>query len=265
MNETKILDGATGTLLWAKAEKAGLEKYATWRYNVDHPQFLAQIAKEYHMAGSDIVYSNTFVATRMTVGETGYKLRDVIASAIKAVQDEGVCCAYSLGPLEKIMEPYGTLTEQECSDNFREAIEIACDYSPDLIVLETFQDINMLKIAAEIAAESKLPVICSMSFDKGGKSLFGTSPASMVEELSALKPAAVGMNCSLGPKAAVGIIDEFAASTSLPLLVKPNSQDLPPEEFAKALEPVFSKVSYIGSCCGSNPDYIRALKDRIKG
>jgi len=260
---TKILDGATGTLLWEMAAKEGIEQYATWRYNADHPKMLAAVAKAYHQAGSDIVYSNTFVANRMTVGNTGYKLRDIIASGIKAVQDEGVLCGFSIGPLEKFLEPYGDLSEQQCRDVYREVIEIGCDYSPDMIVLETFQDIEMVKIVAEIAKESKLPVICSMSFDKGGRTLFGTSPAQLAAEGKAAGVYAVGMNCSLGPDKAVEIINQFAEATDLPLLLKPNTQDYSPEAFAEILAPVLAKVAYVGACCGSNPDYIRALRDML--
>ena len=75
--------------------------------------------------------------------------------------------------------------------------------------------------------------------------------------------AAIGLNCSFGPLDAQPVIEEFAQKTDIPLLLKPNTADLGPEDFAKAVEPSLPHVSYLGACCGSDPSYIRALRQTV--
>ena len=99
-----------------------------------------------------------------------------------------------------------------------------------------------------------------MSFHIGSRTFFGADIDSMLEALRPLDIDAVGLNCSFGPQNAVPVIREFSVKTSLPLLLKPNTADLPPEAFARAIEPALPLVSYLGSCCGSSPEYIKELK-----
>lgn len=257
-----ILDGAFGTCLWAEAEKRGIEKTSTWRYNTEQPALLADIIKAYAAAGSDIIYSNTFVALRpfLEAENLGGRLKDTIQSGIRLVKDSAdVKVAASFGCLDKMMEPYGTYTEKQVEDYYRESIDIAFAQDPDYIVLETFMDLNMLEIAARVAVETKLPVWCSMSFTANGKSILGNSIDEMIERLEALGVSALGMNCNIGPKEAQGIIKEFSEKTKLPLLCKPNSANLSAKDFADAMQPILGTATYIGACCGTNPEYIAEL------
>ena len=98
-----------------------------------------------------------------------------------------------------------------------------------------------------------------MSFHKGSRTFYGTSIDDMLEALEPLNVDAVGLNCSFGPEKAVPVIQEFAEKTSLPLILKPNTADLCPKDFAEAIAPALPLVSYLGSCCGSDPRYTRAL------
>lgn len=261
--ENIFLDGAFGTCLWAEAEKRGIEKTSTWRYNTEQPQLLSDIIKAYAAAGSDVIYSNTFVALKpfLEAEHLGGRLEETIRNGIRIVKDSAdVKVAASFGCLDKMMEPYGDLTKQQVEDIYRQSIDIAFSEDPDFIILETFMDLNMLEIAAKVALETKIPVWCSMSFGPSHKSLLGNSVEEMIERLEPLGVSALGMNCNIGPEAACGVIDEFASKTKLPLLCKPNSADLSAEEFAKQMLPVFGKAKYIGACCGTNPQYIAELR-----
>lgn len=267
MDKPVLLDGAFGTCLWAEAEKQNIAKVSTWRYNIEEPKLLESIIKAYAAAGSEVIYSNTFVANRtnLEAEHEGDKLKDVIRNGIRLVRESSDCkVAFSSGALPKMLEPLGNMTEQEVEDVYREVFDIAIGESPDLIVLETFMDLNMLEIAARVAKETNLPLICSMSFDAKGRTILGNSVEDMIERLSPLGLAGIGMNCSVGPESAVKIIEEFKEKTNLPLLVKPNSADLNAKDFARALSPCFDNVSYIGACCGSNPNYIAELKRLIE-
>ena len=98
----------------------------------------------------------------------------------------------------------------------------------------------------------------------------------IVEELSELGVDGVGLNCSQGPETALPIILEFAEKTQLPLVFKPNAgKPVLAEDgsvltaydaatFVRDVEPALDKVAYVGGCCGSSPDYIRALKARLE-
>ena len=198
-----------------------------------------------------------------------------VAAAKAAAAGTDVKVALDIGPLATMLKPLGTMSDSEAAGIYEEIISSGMDGNPDMIVLETFMDAKMLKIACEIASGCGIPVLCSMSFGKRGRTIMGDSPASMIKTLEPYYPAAVGINCSYGPQQSLEVFKKFAEATDMPLLFKPNA-GLPvnvdgteypytAEMFAQECMPVLDRVSYIGSCCGSNPDYIRALAAIING
>ena len=275
-----LLDGAVGTELWAKAEKNGWKKEPVWKYNIDHPEIVAELAREYADAGSDILLSNTFGANAPSVQKSSsYSVSEVVSAGVKiakeAVGGRGIRVGLDAGPLSELMEPYGDLTEEEVAEIYAEMFEAGVGAGADLIFLETFIDLAMLRVAAEEAKKYGVPVFCSLSFERLGKTMMGNSPEDMIEELEPLGVDAVGMNCSLGPELAVPIIKKFAGKTSLPLLFKPNaglpvmkadgtvSTEYSAKAFVDGIAPALDFVDYIGGCCGSAPSYIRELAERI--
>ena len=275
-----LLDGAVGTELWAKAEKNGWKKEPVWKYNIDHPEIVAELAREYADAGSDILLSNTFGANAPSVQKSSsYSVSEVVSAGVKiakeAVGGRGIRVGLDAGPLSELMEPYGDLTEEEVAEIYAEMFEAGVGAGADLIFLETFIDLAMLRVAAEEAKKYGVPVFCSLSFERLGKTMMGNSPEDMIEELEPLGVDAVGMNCSLGPELAVPIIQKFAGKTSLPLLFKPNaglpvmkadgtvSTEYSAKAFVDGIAPALDFVDYIGGCCGSAPSYIRELAERI--
>ena len=272
-----LLDGATGTRLWELAEAAGLAKEPVWKYNLECPRIVAQVAREYAEAGSQIVFTNTFGANGPAVRRDGaYPVDAVVRAGVRiareALAGTGVKVALDIGPLTTLMEPYGDLTEEEAEDIFAEQIGSGMEESPDLIVLETFMDMEMLRVAAGVAKRHGVPVLCSMTFEKGGRTLMGNTVEDILDTLTPLGIDAIGMNCSMGPDLAQPVIREFAAKTKLPLFFKPNAglPGIGPDgaplshytagHFAADVAPVLELVDYVGGCCGSDPEYIRALK-----
>ena len=267
MNRTILLDGASGTLLWSMAEARGIPKIPVWRYNKLAPQLVESIARAYLDAGSGIIYSNTFCANPPAVEQEGEDLEEIIRTGVaiakSAAAEYGAKTALDFGPLMNALEPFGGTSEDDCRGYFRRMCRLGAAEGADLIVLETFMDAPMLRIAAEEAAETGLPLFCTMSFASGSRTFFGSSIDDMLEALDPLSPAAVGLNCSFGPVQAIPVMQEFAQKTDLPLILKPNTADLPAAEFAKAMEPALDTVSYAGACCGSDPEYIRKIKDLL--
>ena len=269
MKNITLLDGAFGTEIWKLAQESGLNRISTWRYSLEAPQLVQSIHESYVKAGSQIIYTNTFTANRpaiekeggdpMQVIEAGVALAKAAAGAKKSVK-----VALDFGPLFQALEPYGPVSEEECRAIYREMCTVGAACGPDLIVLETFMDADMLAIAAEEAKKTGLPVFCTMSFHKGSRTFYGSGIDEMLKALAPLEIDAVGLNCSFGPEKAVPVIQEFAEKTDLPLVLKPNTADLSPEDFAAALAPALPLVSYLGSCCGSDPRFIEALSKSLK-
>ena len=275
-----LLDGASGTHLWNMAEAQGFAKDPVWKYNVDHPELVKRLAEEYIAAGSNIIYTNTFGANIHAVTRSSsYSVAEVVSAGVRiakeAVAGTDVKVALDVGPLSVLMEPYGDLTEEEAEEIFREQIGAGMAEHPDLVVLETFMDLEMLKVAASVAKSYDVPVLCTMTFESRGRTMMGNRVEDIVEELTELGVDGVGLNCSLGPVDALAIIREFAECTSLPLVFKPNAgkpvlaedgsviSPYSAEDFAADVAPVLDLVTYLGGCCGSSPEYIRVLRDQL--
>ena len=272
MNDTEhtitLMDGATGTRLWALAEAAGEARAPVWSYNLTHPELVRQVAEEYVAAGSKLLCANTFTANAAEVARVpGMDVREVVAAGVRIAKEAAeaagdVRVAVDVGPLSTLLFPYGDMEPEEARALFAEQIGAGVDAGADCVFLETFTGVAMLRIAAEEALRHPLPVLCSMSFDKSGRTLMGDGIDDIVGALEPLGVAALGINCSFGPSSAVPVIREYVARTRLPLIVKPNA-DCGAEAFAETLAPVLPLVAYAGACCGSGPDYIRALAARL--
>ena len=302
-----LLDGACGTCLYEKAEQRGLERKPVWMYSIEAPDMVEELAGEYIAAGTRIIQTNTFNANPKTVEREGFDLEEVISAGVRIAQkaagrtqNANDKCRVSLdiGPLTDFLEPYGDMTEEECSAIFAHIIKAGLfanhsdlssvtgynkTFDVDLITLETFIDLNMLRIAAGTAAAvaedalskvqdpskaERFTVICSMSYQKDGKTLFGNTPedlCSFANEFAQAHPlidVVIGINCSFGPKAALDVLNTYSENSRLPLLFKPNAEEgISAESFAELAAAAFEKADYTGSCCGSNPDFIRALAD----
>ncbi|MBO4429142.1 MAG: homocysteine S-methyltransferase family protein [Clostridia bacterium] len=272
-----LLDGAVGTTLWGIAEAHGVEKVPVWRYNIEHPEFVEELTRKYLEAGSEIILANTFGANGPSVKRSSpYEPSAVVKAGVeitkKVLAGTGVKTCMSAGPLTEILEPYGDLEEDECREIYEEMINAGVEAGCDMIMVQTFMDLAMMKIAAEVAKSTGLPVFCSMTFEKVGKTMFGNSVQDVIDALAPLGVDAIGLNCSLGPDLALPIIKEFAEKTDLPIIFKPNagkpilSSDgttaaaYTAEQFAIDIKPALEYVSYVGGCCGSDSTYVKELK-----
>ena len=280
MKKPVLLDGAVGTSLWEMAEANGVEKVPVWRYNLEHPEFVRALCERYVDAGAQIILANTFGANGPSVRRASeYKAAEVVAAGVRiakeALAGKGRKVALSAGPLTQLVEPWGDMSEKEAQAIYEEQIGAGVDAGADLILLQTFIDLHLMEIATRVAVRYGLPVFCAMTFEKVGKTMFGNSVQDVIDALTPLGVAAVGMNCSLGPDLALPVIREFAEKTDLPLVFKPNAgkpilaadgstvADYDAETFVREVAPALELVDYIGGCCGTNPDYIRLLGQRI--
>lgn len=271
-----VFDGAMGTMLQAAGMKMG-ETPET--LNIKNPDLLISIHEQYLNAGADVIYTNTFGANRYKLEDCGMSVEEVvkagIANARKAcanVNPEAMV-ALSIGPIGQLLEPSGLLPFEEAYDIYKEIVIAGQDV--DLIVFETMTDLLECKAAVLAAKENTtLPVVTTMSFESNGRTFTGCSVPSMALTLTGLGVDALGVNCSLGPEELEPIVAELHQWTRLPLVVKPNAglpdpktntYNVSADQFASLMKNLKKYgITVFGGCCGTNPDYIRALKMMLK-
>lgn len=276
-----LMDGGVGTSLWEIAEEYGVEKVPVFKYNLEQPELVTELYRRNIAAGSKIIFANTFGANRHAVKRfaKGHTVEEIVTAGVKlgreVVDGTDVKLAVAAGPLTKLLEPFGPLSPEECADIFDELIGAGVRAGADLIVLQTFLDLEMMRIAVETVKKYNLPIISMMTFEEHGKTLMGNSVEDIVSTLEPLGVSAIGMNCSMGPEKAIPIIEQFIEKASVPVAFKPNS-GLPvtnddgtivaaytADMFLEEVKPVLDKVDYIGGCCNCNWNYISAIRDYI--
>ncbi|MBQ5398960.1 MAG: homocysteine S-methyltransferase family protein [Ruminococcus sp.] len=269
-NDFILLDGATGTML----QKSGLRLgEIPETLNITRPEVVRSIHRAYIAEGTQIVTTNTFGANRYKMKDSGYSVEELVSAAVRNARAEAegkALVALEIGPVGQLMEPSGSMSFEQAYDYFKEQILAGKD--ADLIFFETFTDLLELKAGVLAAKEnSGKPIVASMTFEKNGRTFAGVSVASAALTLEGLGVDALGVNCSLGPRELSPIVREFTRWTALPVFVKPNAglpdpnsntYNVLPDEFADCMSEIidFGSVKLVGGCCGTTPDYIRALK-----
>ncbi|MBN1824557.1 MAG: homocysteine S-methyltransferase family protein [Endomicrobiales bacterium] len=277
-----ILDGAMGTELQKRGFLKGVN--APEELNVKFPERIQEIQKDYFEAGSDIVIANTFGANRHKLADYGLEnrveelnVRGIEISRQSAKKYNGLV-AGDIGPVGAYLAPLGKVAFDEAYEIFSEQAKALQKAGADLIIIETMAEIREVK-AALLASKDNFsgPVAVQMTFTEDGTAVTGTDVLAFLSVAEAMGADAVGMNCSVGPKALAKLAKILCENTSLPVSFKPNA-GMPklvnretvfpgtPEEFAEAGKLACSYgVNLIGGCCGTGPDFIRALAKQVKG
>lgn len=275
------LDGAMGTLLQKKGLRPGeLPEY----WNLTHPDVICDIHRAYFNAGSNVVSANTFGANVLKFSED--ELEKIISAAIghvkKAKEESGASqekwVAVDIGPTGRMLAPYGELSFEDAVEIFAKTVKLGVKYGADLFFIQTMNDSLETKAALLAVKEnSDLPVFVANAFGEDGKLMTGASPEVMVAMLEGLGADAIGVNCSLGPKALADVVDRYLENASVPVLVKPNAglpkavggetvYDVLEDEFSKDVTEMIKKgVKIAGGCCGTTPDYILSLTQKSEG
>lgn len=181
-----------------------------------------------------------------------------------------------MGPLGELLEPLGTLSFERAYELFKEQAVAGEKAGADLVSIETMTDLYEAKAALLAVKENtSLPVFVTMSFEQSGRTFTGCTISSMAHTLEGLGADAIGLNCSLGPDLLVPLLKELCENTRLPVIAKPNAglpdpatgaYGMGPEEFVNALLPCLDAgVTIFGGCCGTSPEYIRALAKALEG
>ena len=274
-----LLDGATGSELRRMGMPVGVST-ELWAY--EHPEAVVALQRAYVDAGSDIIYAPTFSANRMGLEMHGAqeRLKELNTKLVKLSKEAAGGRAWVAGDITttgKPMEPVGPISYQTLFDIYREQIEVLAEAGADLLVAETMLSVDETACAVEAAKSvCDLPIFCSLTMEADGHLLFGGTAVEAVETLQALGASAVGLNCSVGPDQLEAVVAAMKAVATVPVIAKPNAglpvmdeqgrahYSMAPDAFASAMKGlVAAGAGIVGGCCGTSPEYIRALKGAI--
>ena len=279
-NNIVIFDGGMGTLLQKRGLMPG-EYPEMW--NITHSDIIKDIHKAYYDSGSNVVTTNTFGANILKFSED--ELEEIIKKAIenaKNARKESTSrkekfVALDIGPLGKMLKPLGDFEFEDAVKVFAKTVILGEKYGCDLVIIETMNDSYETKAALLAVKEnSSLPVVVSNAYGEDGKLMTGGSPEAMVALLEGMGADVIGANCSLGPKQLVPIVEKILEVSSTPVIVQPNAglpkvvdgqtvYDVTHEEFANEVAFLVEKgVRVVGGCCGTTPEYIKLLSDRLE-
>ena len=284
-NKYLFFDGGYGTMFQSLGLKPG-ELPETW--NIKESRKVTDVHKAYIKAGANIIKTNTFGANSLKFGDEGeFCLADIVTAAVnnakKAVAEAendspagNKYIALDIGPLGKLLKPFGDMDFEEAVDIFKKTVEIGMKAGADCVLIETMNDIYEAKAAILAARETTdAPVFLTAAFDENHKLLTGSDPKTVVAVAEGLGVSGVGVNCSLGPVELLPVVEEICKYASVPVICNPNAglpktvdgktvYDIEPELFAETMEKMAGfGVKLFGGCCGTNPQYIEAVRNRI--
>lgn len=274
-----LLDGATGSNLTLAGMPKGV---STELWVLEHPEVLQKLQESYVDAGSQIVYAPTFTANRVSMANFGmekkiWKLNHQLVQLSRDAVGKRALIAGDLTTTGRLMEPKGEMSYDELFSVYKEQVEAIADAGADLLVFETMLSVEETTVALD-AAQSvcDLPVMCSLSVEADGTALYGGNAMEAVETLQELGAAAVGVNCSMGPDQLESVIANMAGIARIPVIAKPNAgmpfinekgeaiYDMDASRFAQCMKSLTEAgARIIGGCCGTTPEYIRAVRDML--
>jgi 5-methyltetrahydrofolate--homocysteine methyltransferase len=271
-----ISDGAWGTQLQSRGLPSGTIP-DTW--NLIHADKVEEVAAAYVDAGSQVILTNTFRANAVAMhGFAAAELDSInragVAISKKAAGTKALVFA-SIGPTGKILMS-GEVSADQVADAFAAQAQSLAAAGADALLIETMSEIDEARLALEAARHTGLSVLASFAFDSGknkDRTMMGATPEAVAAAMKEAGADAIGANCGVGIELSVPICARLHAACNLPIWIKPNA-GLPTIEgasvrYATSADYFASHyaaladagASFVGSCCGSTPEFIRALVD----
>jgi homocysteine S-methyltransferase len=269
-----------GTMLYAKGV------YLNRCYdevNLVAPDLVEAVHREYVLAGADVLETNSFGANPLRLARHGLAERTEevnrrAAEIARRVAADGVVVLGAVGPLGIRMEPWGPTSLEEATALYERQVRGLVEGGVDGFCLETFGDVNEIHAAMNAArrVSPALPLVCQMTVDREGICLYGTRPEDFARRLDQWGADVIGVNCSVGPQAMLGVIEDLRRATAKPLSVQPNAgppRDVDgrtmflctPDYLEKSARRFLEAgATLLGGCCGTTPDHIRALSKAVR-
>ncbi|MHC4653444.1 MAG: homocysteine S-methyltransferase family protein [Planctomycetota bacterium] len=279
-NQKKIvLDGAMGT----KLDKLGL--MSRGGNNLDSPEAVLQIHKDYARCGCHALTTNTLTMNRIYIEthNVGVDVRDVNKAGVELGRQAADNNQYVLGDIGstgQLLEPYGNYAESQFYDTYKEQAQVLAEAGVDGFIIETIFDLREALCALRACKDNfSLPVIASIAFaieTKGGRTIMGNSAEDCAKSLSDTGADIIGANCGdLDPTQMAVVVAILKSATNKPILAQPNAGkpklvedktvfEMEPAGFAAGIaECLHAGASLVGGCCGTTPEHIRAVAEML--
>ncbi|MFZ2097466.1 MAG: homocysteine S-methyltransferase family protein [Anaerolineales bacterium] len=279
--EILVADGATGTNLISRGLPGGM---LAENWVIDQPEKIIQLHSDFINAGADIILTSTFNATSIRLKDSSLdgKAKTINQKAVQlaqiAVGDAQVYIAGSLGPVGQLLKPYGPLTTDEISAAYAEQAEALIESGVDLLVIETQFDLGEVNAAIRgVRSVTSLPLITSISYDRGKRTMMGISPTQAGKELDDLPVDVIGINCGHSLEENLQNLIELQPTTKKPIWFKPNAglphldttgmtvYDVNPEQMgAQVPSWLANGAQIVGGCCGTTPQHLAQISKYAK-
>lgn len=275
-----ILDGATGSNLMAQGMPRGI---CTELWVMEHKEIIQNLQRAYIEAGSQVIYAPTFGGNRRNLQQHGLEDRIVeinhtLVSYSREVAGERVFVAGDITTSGQFVTAEGEYTYEDAFEMYKEQIQILQEAGVDLLAAETMINIEETLAAVDAAnAVCQLPIMCTMTVEADGSIFSGGNAVEAAVALESAGSDAVGINCSVGPDQLVSVVRNIREAVSIPVIAKPNAgmpviddqgnavYSMLPEEFAGHMKVLAENgASIMGGCCGTTPEFIRAMHQLLK-
>jgi 5-methyltetrahydrofolate--homocysteine methyltransferase len=276
-----VADGATGTNLIARGLPSGLTAES---WVMEHPEHVTQLHQDFISAGADIILTSTFNASSLRLrntpldGKSDQVNKRAVELARSAVGVAQVYVAGSLGPVGQLIKPYGPLSLDEVRTAYSEQARSLTDAGADLLVIETQFDINEVNVAVEgVRQVSILPLVVSLSYDRGRRTMMGISPTQAARQLNILQVDVIGINCGHSLDENLQNLVELRDLTTKPIWFKPNAglphldstgltvYDVTPDAMGMLVQSWLNAgANIVGGCCGTSPAHLRQISSHVK-
>jgi len=280
-HEHLVADGATGSNLIARGLPAGITAES---WVLEQPGQIIQLHKDFISAGADIILTCTFGASSLRLkgspfeGKADLINRKAVELAKDAVNGTQTYIAGSLGPVGQLLKPFGPLTIDEVQETYTKQARAISESGADLLVIETQFDMGEIKAAINGAKSvSELPLVISLSYDRGLRTMMGLSPAQAGKELEKLLVDLIGINCGRSLEENLQNLMDLRQATSKPIWFKPNAglphidsqgkivYGITPENMGEQVHAwLDAGAQIVGGCCGTSPDHLKEISLRAK-
>ena len=269
-----LFDGAFGTYYAELFDTDELPE----RANEDYPERVLQIHREYIEAGAGVIRTNTFATNTISYSsdwmEVERNLRKGYSLAKMAAEDKGVIVAADIGQI-----PYREdINGESVSEEYKRICQVFLEEGAEVFVFETLSDLDDLREAIDLIGD-KAYIVVQFSVNQFGYSHSGLSGKKLIEQAEKIEAVnALGLNCGVGPGHMGRILKEISFSGKKDLTILPNA-GYPKKLYNRLvfdksnLEYFVDKIceiadagaDFVGGCCGTTPDYIRRMKERLEG
>jgi len=279
--EGLLFDGAFGSLLMQRGLPEGV---LPEMWCLEHPEVVTGIHADYVAAGADVITTNTFGTSPLKLQKAGLEKRAAeinrrMVETARVAARSGNLIAGDMGSTGEMLAPFGKISIEEAVANYTEQAGLLDAAGVDLFIVETMFDLNEALAALKgIRQVSTKPVFVTLTFQPGANgfaTIMGNPVESSMRQLVENGAAAVGANCSIGSDAMVRLAEIIRKAVSIPVIIQPNA-GIPtlkngilnyPEDITAYTRNIVSikraGVEIVGGCCGTTPDYIRAIRQTI--